>query len=487
MPDSPVIRRRLVIWLLVVGLGVAVWTGLAVNARATVGARTTADEPHYLLTAISLWQDHDITTGDELQARAYTPFHEAQLLDQTTPLPDGRLVEPHDPLLPAILALPVAIGGWVGAKLTLAALAGCLAASMISVAVRRFAVPLTIATVTVIAFSLAMPLSAYATQIYPEMPAALAVALAIGALTGPLGRRGIALWIAVLVCLPWLSVKYAPVVVALAAIGAVLLWRRGSRRALLVSAAVLVVAGVTYLLAHKVMYGGWTVYAAGDHFTEGGQLSVMGYEANYPGRTIRLLGLLVDRNFGLAAWAPVYLIAVAAFAALLRARPRGWVVLVLPLAAGWINATWIAQTMQGWWSPGRQLVVVLPTVVIATAWFVARVRQALWALVALGAVGILNWMWLVVEASTGRRTLVVDFMQTANPIYRAWSALLPNGMTENGHDVVGYVVWGAVIAALAVWGWRAGESESTVTRSTHTERIRLLNSAMPHSVGAGAR
>ena len=61
---------------------------------------------------------------------------------------------------------------------------------------------------------------------------------------------------------------------------------------------------------------------------------------------------------------------------------------------------------------------VLPTVVIATAWFVARVRYAVWAVVALGAVGILNWMWLVVEASTGRRTLVVDFMQTANPIYR---------------------------------------------------------------------
>ena len=144
-------RRRLLVWLLAVGLGVGIWTGLAVNARATVGARTTADEPHYLLTAISLWQDHDITTGDELAARAYTPFHEVELLDQTTPLADGRLVEPHDPLLPVILAWPVAIGGWVGAKLTLAALAGCLAATMIWVAVRRFDVPLTIAAVTVAA------------------------------------------------------------------------------------------------------------------------------------------------------------------------------------------------------------------------------------------------------------------------------------------------------------------------------------------------
>lgn len=446
---------RLTIWLVVLGLAVAVVTALGVDARAAYGARTTADEPHYLLTAISLWQDHDITTGDEIDERAYTPFHEVTLLDQTTPLADGRRVEPHDPLLPVILAAPVAIGGWVGAKLALAAIAGCLAATMAWVAVRRFDVSVPIAMVTVGAFSLAMPLSSYATQIYPEMPAALAVASAVAALCGPLRARGIALWIAALVVLPWLSVKYAPVVVALAAVGAVLLWRRGRRRELLVSAVVLGFAGATYLFAHDVMYGGWTVYAAGDHFTEGGQLSVMGYQADYPGRTIRLIGLLVDRGFGLIAWSPVYLLAIPALAGLARVRPRHWPVLVVPLVAGWINATWIAQTMQGWWSPGRQLVVVLPTVVIAAAWFVDRVRAAVWGVVALGAIGVANWVWLVVEASTGRRTFVVDFMLTGNPVYRAWSVLLPNGITENGHDVVGYVVWGAVLVALAAWGWRA--------------------------------
>jgi hypothetical protein len=452
-------------WLVVLGLGVAVVAALGVDARAAYGARTTADEPHYLLTAISLWQDHDITTGDELDARAYTPFHEVTLLDQTTPLADGRRVEPHDPLLPVILAAPVAFGGWLGAKLALAAIAGCLASTMAWVAVRRFDVSLPVAAVTVGAFSLAMPLSSYATQIYPEMPAALAVALAVGALCGPLRARGIALWVAMLIVLPWLSVKYAPVVVALAVIGAFLLLRRSDWRALLTSAAVLAGAGVAYLLAHKVMYGGWTVYAAGDHFTEGGQLSVMGYEANYPGRTIRLIGLLVDRDFGLVAWSPVYVVAVAALAGLARVRPRNWLVLVLPLVAGWINATWIAQTMQGWWSPGRQLVVVLPTVVIATAWFVQRVRVAVWGVAVLGLVGLVNWLWLVWEASTGRRTFVVDFMLTSNPLYRAWSALLPNGVTENGHDAIGYVVWGAVLAALALWGWRAADPTPRNLRS----------------------
>jgi hypothetical protein len=387
--------------------------------------------------------------------RAYVPFHESTLSNQTTPLADGRLVEPHDPLLPAILALPVAVGGWAAGKLTLAVMAGALAATMVWVATRRFAVPVGVALVTALAFSLAMPLSAYATQVYPEMPAALCVALAIAVLTGPMARRGVVVWLVALVCLPWLSVKYAPVAVVLAAIGFLLLSRRGSRRMLVGSAAVLVGAGATYLLAHHVMYGGWTVYAAGDHFAEGGQLSVMGYGANYRGRSIRLIGLLVDRNFGLVAWAPVYLVAVPSLAALARARPRGWLVLVLPLLAGWLNATFIAQTMHGWWSPGRQVVVVLPAVVVAVAWFASRVRNVVWVIAVLGVVGIVNWVWLVVEASTDRGTLIVDFFETANPLYQGWSTVLPNGATESASDIVGFVVWGLTLVGLAFAGWRS--------------------------------
>ena len=56
------------------------------------------------------------------------------------------------------------------------------------VAVRRFGVaPARLAAMVVLAFALAAPLVAYGAQIYPELPAALVVTVAIAALTGPLG------------------------------------------------------------------------------------------------------------------------------------------------------------------------------------------------------------------------------------------------------------------------------------------------------------
>ena len=73
------------------------------------------------------------------------------------------------------------------------------------------------------------------------------------------------------------------------------------------------------------------------------------------------IGLLVDREFGLAAWAPAWLLLAPALAALGAAAGRPgrsrWSV---PALAGWFVATFVALTMHGWWWPGRQVVVIAP-------------------------------------------------------------------------------------------------------------------------------
>ena len=305
------------------------------------------------------------------------------------------------------------------------------------------------------AFSLTAPLVAYSTQVYPELPAALAVTVAIAALTGPLGRGGRWALAAAVVALPWLGVKYVLVAAALAAVGIVRLWRApADRAAALRLAGGLAVAGVVYFVAHRLLYGGWTVYAAGDHFTSG-ELSVVGTDPDYVGRSRRLVGLLLDRGFGLIAWSPVFLMTVPALAALARRRPPGWVALVAPLVAGWATATWVALTMHGWWWPGRQIVVVVPCIVLAVAWWAGTVvPSGRRVVVALGLAGMALWGWLVAEVLAEHRTLIVDFESTANPLYRAWRAVLPDYRQTSTSTWVLQAVWLVALAALAVWSWR---------------------------------
>jgi hypothetical protein len=290
--------------------------------------------------------------------------------------------------------------------------------------------------------------------VYPEIAAALAVTIAIGAATGPLGRRGLVTLALAVIALPWLSVKYAPVAGMLVLVTVVLLLRRGDRRDAGILVGALAGAGVLYLLAHHAWYEGWTVYASGDHFTEG-ELSVMGFDPDYAGRSVRLTGLLTDRQFGLAAWAPAFLLMVPALVAMLRRRPPGWAVLALPLAAGWLNATFVALTMHGWWWPGRQVVVVVPCIVLAVAWWVARSRVAFTVLVITGAIGALTFVWFTVESIFWDRRIIINFWETGNPWYRAWSLTLPDGRFQPAGTDLLRAVWFVVLAGLALWGWRS--------------------------------
>jgi hypothetical protein len=510
-------------WAAAVAVGLLAFAGAAagIPVRAAHGAQTTADEPQYLLTAISLAEDRDLDVADELAAGRWRAFHAAPLPEQTRPLASGRRLSPHDPLLPLLLAAPVAAGGWVGAKLAMAALAGLLAGLLLWTAVRRFGVPVGVGTLAVAAFALSPPLAVYGSQLYPELPAAIAVVAAVAALTAPAAppvAAGPAAWAdragaggpagppgggAVVVvgvavaALPWLAVKYVPVA---AVLGLLALWRlagAGARRRALALAAGLAAAAVAFFVLHRWWYGGWTPYAAGDHFV-GGELTAVGTDPDYLGRSRRLLGLATDRTFGVAAWQPAWLLAVPALATLARRRPPGWAAVTLPLAAGWLVATFVALTMHGWWSPGRQVVVVLPLAVLAVAWWagvdgrpagttaglaavaaggtaagdpgaearppagaVAAVAgraavpgRRVAALAVAGGLGVVAYGWLLADGLAGRVTWAVDFFRTGNPAYRAWRLLLPDYLAVTWATWALHAAWLVVLTAWAAAAWR---------------------------------
>jgi hypothetical protein len=440
--------------VVLVGLLVTLVTAAGGAVAAAPGARLSGDEPHYLLTAISLAEDANLDIADELASRRYRPFHTLPLDSQGGPMADGQHLSPHDPLLPVLLAPAAALGGWLAAKLTLAAMAGLLAALLVWTAVRRLGTPLPVAVLVVGAFTLSPPLAVYATQLYPELPAALLTTVAIALLTGPLGppaRWGLA---ASLVALPWLSVKYMPVAATLAGIALARLCQRADYRPAVRLAAVLAVAAAAYLVVHQRIYGGWTPYAAGGQFASG-EFGVMGDDPDYGARSGRLLGLLVDTRFGLAAWQPAWLLAVPALAALLRRRPPGGATVSLPLAAGWLTAAFLAVRMHGWWWPGRHTVAALAGAVLAIAWWAATRHPPPATLRWSGMVGVIGYAWLLVEGTAGHHAWVAGFWRTTYPPYQLWRLALPDFKHLGAGTWILGVGWLAVLASLAISSWRS--------------------------------
>nr|BFE83107.1 hypothetical protein GCM10020093_057080 [Planobispora longispora] len=131
---------------------------LGIGVRARFGGHVAVDEPQYLLTALSIFEDFDLDITDELDERRWAPWAgTAALPVQTEVLADGTQISPHDPLLPIVLAVPMGLGGWVAAKAAMALMAGALAALTLWTAVRRFAVPRRLATGGVILASASAP------------------------------------------------------------------------------------------------------------------------------------------------------------------------------------------------------------------------------------------------------------------------------------------------------------------------------------------
>ena len=448
----------------------------AINARATYGAKISVDEPQYLLTALSIAEDFDLDISDELDERRYLPFHELRLNQQTIDLNDsGQRISPHDPLLPILLALPMGLGGWLASKIALAVLAAITAAATLWVAVRRFNVNPNIATVVTALLFTSPPLTSYATQIYPEMPAALALVTSIGIVTGTTTRKSIVALILALTALPWLSVKYVPVTAVLAMYFLYKNWNSERKRTYFFTV-VMGISAVAYLIIHKRVYGGWTVYATGDHFVDG-EFEVVGRNPNLAARTRRLSGLLLDKEFGLIPWTPAFFALIPAFVLMVKDRFKETLPLLLSACVGWSVATWVALTMHGWWWPGRQLVVILPTAVIAMAMLSEKSKLWRWFIYIGGTSGVIAWLWLAFEASTDRRTLVVDFYETSYPVYKALSYALPDFTNYDQSAILLNVIWltGIVLASMITFVHKPALSKnnSFITYQTRTQTLKI--------------
>ncbi len=416
--------------------------------RASRSASITGDEPFYLVTTQSLLDDHDLDLRNQYEFETYRTFfdHPDRLWRQAGPLPDGRLLSPHEPGLSLLILPGFALGGLHGVQielLLLSALAFALAFVLAAVETRRPR----LSWVTVAVTGLTASPFVYATEVYPEMPAALCIVSAVLLLKmRPGAARSLAM-VAVLTVLAWLGLKFVIPGIVVAAAYAV---RSGGRERMWFGA-LAAASGALYIGWHLATFDALTPYSSNLVYEGESTAAVVDAHFSFGDRLYRLWGLFIDRRFGVGRWAPVLLLVPLALPFAARRISSGKLVATLVVTQVCV-ASFVSVTMMGWWFPGRMLMAVAPLFAVALAAGAARAPRGLLAAGGLAAGYSLVVTGLLVRAvNSGEVVVAVDpFAMDAAPFRRA-GALFPQYTWWTTETIVLNAVWlaaGAVIAAV---------------------------------------
>lgn len=354
--------------------------GLAAWRLTSSPAFPGGDEPHYLVVAQSVWRDGDLNIFNNHQQGDYYEYSGTALEPHyLRPGVDGGIYSIHPILMPVLMAPVYAAGGYAGVAATLVLIAS-LAAAIAWWWMRRQLKDAGAATFAWGAIVASAPFLLNTFTVYPETSAALAVIIAfVLAVTASPAQPGIrAFAIIGVACgtLPWFSTKYAPMSAALILVAFGRLWEQDVRTflrsprawAVAVPYAVSLLAWFTFFY----VYWGSPLPTApyGDH----GQTSPLILLRGAP-------GLLFDQEYGLLAFAPIYLLAGTGLVSMWRSggerrRLAIEIVFVFVALLGSVGAFAL------WWggsaSPARPLVsgLLLLALPIAVAYRDAPARSA---------------------------------------------------------------------------------------------------------------
>lgn len=438
---------------LVLFLLLTVAFSFSAGLRASRGAAITGDEPFYLATTQSLLHDGDLDLRNQYATHSYRSFfdHPQGLWTQAGPLPDGRMVSPHEPGLAVLLLPGFAAGGLRGAQLELALIAAATFALAFVLAAKQTG-QRGLAWLVTGAVALAAPGFIYSTEIYPEIPGAFCIVVALLVLrAAPGAGRGV--WMLLLLsALAWLSLKYVPLALVIAAFAC---WSStGRERVVLVAAGAL--SGALYVWFHLAVFGALTPYSTNLVYDGNSTATVLESHFAFEDRSYRIWGLFIDRRFGIGRWAPIFLAVLPALPLTWRWARQGSLVVTL-ICAQIAMATYVAVTMMGWWFPGRMLIVVYPlfatvlTIVAARLPAPGRWTGAGLALYSLAVTGA-----LVHAARGGEVTIAVDPFALDSPLFRAPAQLFPQYTYWGTDTLVLNAAWlSAGIAALVLAAWSA--------------------------------
>ncbi len=451
----------------------ALYLGVAARVQEQVGAE--GDEPHYLMVADSLLRDGDLSLERDYALGRYRAFHPGDLAPHYRVRGAGGEIYSLHALGLSLLVLPAyAVGGYPAASFFMALLAALLALEIRGL-LREALGEGSLAEGVAWLVALSPPLVHYAGLIFTEVPAALAVAALLrrgrtAGETRPLAALGLGTAIGFL---PWLNVRYAVLAVLLLAYALANLPRRRTAAALVAPALFSAVAIAAY---HHALYGFFDprrVYGARP------ELSL----ANLPEG---LQGLLLDQEFGLLVYAPIFVLAVPGLAWFLGERRRLTLACIALVAAVLVIAGEWPMWRGGWNPPARFLVPVLPALALGVA---ARLRNGLTP----GAALLLGWgLWTGLAGAAEPRLVHRDRDGTA-PLFRAnsgaeeWTRLLPGYVLADPERRRLALVWGVALV-LAATRWRRSPASATAVAISALGLVAAVAAASaPSHVRTGGR
>jgi hypothetical protein len=313
---------------------IAVVTALASGSAAARLAGTVqfpgGDEPHYLIIAQSIWRDGDLKIENNHARQDYGEYFWRDELkpDYLTRGADGEIYSIHPIGMPVLMTPIYAFAGYWGVVIALVLCASAAAAIMWRFVVDASNAP-GAATFAWAAIALTAPFLFNTFTVYPEIVAALAAAVAFTLSTNASRRDDtVRRWLIVGVAcaaLPWLSTKYAPMSGALLLVALARVYALApvapAPRTLALSHPRTLARAAAVTVPYVASVAAWFAFF---HAVWGNPLPSAPYgdlvQTSIANTMFGVPGLLFDQEYGVLAYAPVYILAATGLFAMWRAR-----------------------------------------------------------------------------------------------------------------------------------------------------------------------
>jgi len=330
------------------------------------------DELHYLITAQSIVKDHDIWLENNYQNLK---------IDKHTVIgPDGHEYLYHGlGLFPLTIAVPFSILGRLGVMITL-----CIATVFLFWQIFNFTKEVTenskLSALISLVIIFSLPLANYSFLIFPEIVGAL---LIIFNLRSFLKSKGNLFVFISLGLMPWVHIRLLPVSLTFLLLWGFKLHFQKQKKLLILLPSILLIA--SYFLFLHTIYGS---------IVPTKPYSNLGIQTDTGSIPVNLINILIDRQYGLLPFTPIFLLALPGLVLWFRKQPK------LVLIVYTITATYLLPTLRysdwhgGFSPPGRYLVMILPLFIPAIVFCLLEKRLILTKIIALslGLWGVLAFI-----------------------------------------------------------------------------------------------